>query len=144
HAAMRHSREQGAFGAEIYVQSMRQRDLEQLRLEADLRRSLAEQAFVVHYQPKVTMGDGVIRGFEALLRWRRSGAGLVGPEQFIPQAESSGLIIPIGRQVLLQACLDTADLRRQFPQVTVSVNVSGRQFSHPELEQQVAEALQIS
>ena len=112
---------------------MRAQDLEDLRLDADLRRSLDEQAFILHYQPKVRIEDGAIRGFEALLRWRRNGAGLVQPDHFIPHAERTGLIVPIGKQVLECACRDAAGLRRQFPHVTVSVNVSGRQFAEPQL-----------
>jgi PAS domain S-box-containing protein len=143
HAAMRHGRTQGAH-VEVFHQGMREQDLEELRLEADLRRSLDEQAFVVHYQPKVALADGSICGFEALLRWRRSPAGLVQPEQFIPQAERSGLIVAIGKQVLERACLDTAELRRRFPHVTVSVNVSGRQFAEPGLLEHVRGALEAS
>jgi EAL domain-containing protein (putative c-di-GMP-specific phosphodiesterase class I) len=123
---------------------MREQDLEDLRLEADLRRSLDEKAFVLHYQPKVWLEDGSVHGFEALLRWRRSAAGLVPPEQFIPSAERTGLIVAIGRLVLERACLDTAEMRRQFPQVTVSVNVSGRQFAEPRLVDHVRGALEAS
>jgi len=144
HAAMRHARAQGAQGVKVFHKAMREQDLEELRLEADLRRSLDEHAFVLHYQPKVALEDGSIRGFEALLRWRRSPAGLVQPEQFIPQAERSGLIVAIGKQVLERACRDTAELRRQFPHVTVSVNVSGRQFAEPQLVEHVRGALEAS
>jgi EAL domain-containing protein (putative c-di-GMP-specific phosphodiesterase class I)/GGDEF domain-containing protein len=144
HAAMRHARAQGAQGVEIFHKAMREQDLEDLRLEADLRRSVEEQAFVVHYQPKVALEDGSIRGFEALLRWRRSPAGLVQPEQFIPQAERTGLIVAIGKQVLERACRETAELRHRYPHVTVSVNVSGRQFAEPKLVEHVRGALHES
>ena len=144
HAAMRHAREQGDQEVEVFHQAMRAKDIEDLRLDADLRRSLDEQSFVLHYQPKVSIEDGAIRGFEALLRWRRSAAGLVQPEHFIPRAERTGLIVPIGKQVLEHACRDTAELRRQFPHVTVSVNVSGRQFAESQLVDHVRGALEAS
>lgn len=141
HAAMRHSRELCGPGVEFFHKGMREQEIEELRLDADLRRSLEERAFVLHYQPKVRLEDGSIRGFEALVRWRRSAAGLVQPEHFIPRAERTGLIVPIGKLVLERACRDTAELRRQFPQVTVSVNVSGRQFAEPQLLDHVSGAL---
>jgi PAS domain S-box-containing protein len=144
HAAMRHAREQGDPGVEFFHKRMRERETEELRLDADLRRSLEERAFVLHYQPKVRLEDGSIRGFEALVRWRRSPAGLVQPEHFIPRAERTGLIVPLGKLVLERACRDTAELRRQFPQVTVSVNVSGRQFAEPRLLEHVGGALEAS
>jgi EAL domain-containing protein (putative c-di-GMP-specific phosphodiesterase class I) len=141
---MRHARERGEQKVGVFHQAMRLQDLEDLRLDSDLRRSLKERAFVLHYQPKVSIEDGAIRGFEALLRWRRSAAGLVQPEHFIPRAERTGLIVPIGQQVLECACRDTAELRRQFPHVTVSVNVSGRQFAEPHLLDHVRDALDAS
>jgi PAS domain S-box-containing protein len=144
HAAMRHARERGDQRVEVFHQAMRVQDIEDLRLDADLRRSLDERALVIHYQPKVRLEDGEIRGFEALLRWRRSGAGLVQPEHFIPRAERTGLIVPIGKQVLERACQDAAEMRRQFPHVTVSVNVSGRQFAEPQLLDHVRGALEAS
>jgi EAL domain-containing protein (putative c-di-GMP-specific phosphodiesterase class I)/GGDEF domain-containing protein len=144
HAAMRHARAQGTLGAEVFHRRMREQELEELRLDADLRRSLDERAFVLHYQPKVALADGSIRGCEALLRWRRSPAGLVQPEHFIPRAEQTGLIVAIGKEVLERACLDLADLRRQYPHLTVSVNVSGRQFAEPRLVNHVQDALQAA
>jgi len=144
HAAMRRAREPGGRGVEFFRRAMREHDIEELRLDADLRRSLDERALVLHYQPKVSLRDGAIGGFEALLRWRRSPAGLVQPEHFIPRAEATGLIVPIGKQVLERACRDAAELRRQFPHVTVSVNVSGRQFAEPLLVDHVAGALEAS
>ena len=144
HAATRHARELGAAGAGVFQRSMREQAIEELRIEADLRRSLEENAFIVHYQPKVSLRDGSILGFEALLRWRRSRAGLVQPEHFIPLAERSGLIVGIGKQVLERACLDAAGLRRQYPHVTVSVNVSGQQFADSRLVETVGQALEIS
>ena len=144
YTATRHAREQGSVSAGLFQRSMREQAIEKLRIEADLRRSLEEHAFILHYQPKVFLQDGSIRGVEALLRWRRSRAGLVQPEHFIPAAERTGLIVAIGRQVLERACLDAAELRRQYPQLTVSVNVSGQQFADPLLADAVSGSLQLS
>ncbi len=141
-AALRHAREQGTNRTTVFQNAMRQHDLEELHLEADLRRGVERREFVVHYQPKVNLEDGAIEGFEALVRWNRPGYGLVMPNDFIPMAERSGLIVPIGLLVLERACRDTADLRRSFPHATVSVNVSGRQFSEPRLVDQVREVLE--
>ena len=139
-AALRHSCEEGQGGITVSHQAMRQHDLEELRLEAALRAAVERQELLVHYQPKVDLEDGSIEGFEALVRWQRPDSGLVMPNDFIPLAERSGLIVPIGKFVLERACLDTAALRRLFP-AKVSVNVSGRQFSGPLLVEHVRQAL---
>jgi len=143
-AALRHARDQGASRTSVFQQAMRQHDLEELRLEADLRGGVNRREFVVHYQPKVDLEDGAIAGFEALVRWNRPGCGLVMPNDFIPMAESSGLIVPIGLFVLERACRDAAGLRRSFPQATVSVNVSGRQFADPRLVEQIGAVLKTA
>ena len=114
-AALRHSCEEGQGGITVFHQAMRQHDLEELRLEAALRAAVERQELLVHYQPKVDLEDGSIEGFEALVRWQRPDSGLVMPNDFIPLAERSGLIVPIGKFVLERACLDTAALRRLFP-----------------------------
>jgi PAS domain S-box-containing protein len=136
-AALRYAREQGAGGPAVFDITMRQRDLAESRTKTDLRRAIDEMQFVVHYQPKVELESGAIAGFEALVRWNRPGFGLVMPNDFIPLAERTGMIVPIGMAVMRRACEDTAELRRCFPEVAVSVNVSGRQFSDPNLLEQV-------
>jgi PAS domain S-box-containing protein len=143
-AALRHAREEGNRHTTVFQQAMRQHDVEELRLEADLRRGIERREFVVHYQPKVDLEDGSIEGSEALVRWNRPGYGLVMPNDFIPLAERSGLIVPIGMFVLERACRDTAGVRRWFPHAGVSVNVSGRQFSEPRLVEQVRQALEAA
>ncbi len=139
-AALRHSCEEGQGGITVFHQAMRQHDLEELRLEAALRAAVERQELLVHYQPKVDLEDGSLEGFEALVRWQRPDFGLVMPNDFVPLAERTGLIVPIGKFVLERACLDTAVLRRHFP-AKVSVNVSGRQFSGPLLVEHVRQAL---
>ncbi len=111
-----------------------------LNTEAALRRALPLGEFELHYQPQVATGDGQILGFEALLRWRRDGA-LVPPGDFLPVAEASGLILPIGAWVLRQACRTAAG----WPQpVTVAVNVAAHQFVDGRLVREVQAALAAS
>ncbi len=114
-------------------------------LEIDLRHALLHQEFMLHYQPVVDE-HSVITGVEALLRWRHPERGLVSPAEFIPVAEQAGLIIPLGQWVLAAACAqlvawnNSAVTRR----LTVAVNVSARQFRHPDFTAQLLELLRVS
>jgi EAL domain-containing protein (putative c-di-GMP-specific phosphodiesterase class I) len=107
-------------------------------LEGDLRHALAEGQFVLHYQPQVA-SDGHISGAEALVRWNHPRQGLVPPADFIPLAERTGLILPLGEWVLKQACVQLAvwSQRRETRDITLSVNVSARQFRQPDFVRQV-------
>ncbi|HEY2012773.1 MAG TPA: EAL domain-containing protein [Bryobacteraceae bacterium] len=136
-AALRHAREQGIGHCVVFQPFMRRDDLAEMRLEHELHHALERSEFVVHYQPKVDFLEDRIVGCEALVRWNRPGYGLVPPGAFIPAAERLGLIGPLGQFVMERACRDIADLRRSFPHLTVSVNVSGRQFAEPDLVQRV-------
>jgi PAS domain S-box-containing protein/diguanylate cyclase (GGDEF)-like protein len=140
-AALRHARERGA-PSEVFQSAMRQHDLAETRLVNDLRLAVDRSEFVVYYQPKVDLITQRIAGFEALVRWKRPGFGLVQPNDFILTAERTGVIVPIGRYVLERACLDTVELRRTFPSLEVSVNVSGRQLAEPDLVEQVSKCLE--
>lgn len=144
YAALRYARKQGPGQCEVFSETMRQRDLEELRLENDLRRAVEQGDFVVYYQPKIDLDSGHIDGCEALVRWQRPGHGLVLPDRFIGIAERTGLIVPIGKHVMDRACLDMTHLRTSFPDLTVSVNVSVRQFSEPDLFDQIWGALEAS
>jgi len=114
-----------------------------LHLEAALRTAVDDEQFVLHYQPKVDLGSGQIAGFEALLRWERPGHGLVAPSDFIPVLESTGLIVSVGRWVLFEACrqIEEWSAGGRGP-LTVSVNVSGRQFIDGDLVADVTAALE--
>ncbi len=117
--------------------------LDRLELEADLRRASQRNEFVVHYQPTVELATGRIGGFEALVRWQHPRRGLLGPMEFIPLAEETGLILDIGRWVLGQACRQAGAWQRTHPELdlTIAVNVSPRQFRDPDLVADVDAAL---
>jgi len=118
--------------------------LARMRLENDLRRALEQQEFELYYQPIVDLGSGRIAGFEALCRWRHPEQGMVSPELFIPLAESTGLIIPLGLWVLRQAMAQICDWHRRFPaevELGMSVNLSGKQFAQKDLVEEIGRTL---
>jgi predicted signal transduction protein with EAL and GGDEF domain len=118
-----------------------------LRLESDLRHAAARNELRLHYQPIVSLDDCRIIGFEALLRWQRPGFGLVLPGEFIPAAEDTGIILEMGTWVLIEACRQMSDWKRQFSSTlafTMGVNISAKQFAQPSLVQQLREILRDS
>jgi diguanylate cyclase (GGDEF)-like protein/PAS domain S-box-containing protein len=122
--------------------SMNSRALERLELEASLRRALQNNEFTLFYQPKVTVADGVYCGAEALIRWRHPVRGLVPPLEFIPIAEESGLINPIGAWALREACRQIAAWRAAgLPTPPVAVNVSAQQLTEGALPELISSAL---
>jgi diguanylate cyclase (GGDEF)-like protein/PAS domain S-box-containing protein len=123
-----------------FDESMTRTSLDRLALEADLQRALERGEFRVWYQPIVDLPSGRISGVEALLRWQHPERGLVPPDAFIRAAEETGLIVPIGRWVLREACVHARAWQDVCPLV-VSVNLSARQFQHPGLIRDVAQAL---
>lgn len=124
----------------LFNKTMHQIAVNRLRLETDLRRALERQELRLHYQPIVSLRTGEITGFEALVRWEHPEQGLVSPNEFIPVAEETGLINPIGWWVLREACLKLRIWQLTFPRetpLTMSVNLSGKQFAQPGLIEQV-------
>jgi FOG: EAL domain len=118
---------------------------EKLALEALLRRALAQGEFQVYYQPQVDIATGKIIGAEALVRWQNPDRGIISPAEFIPLAEETGLIIPIGEWVLLSACAQTASwLAAGFSPFKISVNLSARQLSDPELKARIVQILETT
>ncbi len=129
--ALRLARAGGGNRVVLFDQSMREDVLQQMALENDLKRAIEQWEFEVYYQPKVDLESKRIIGFEALLRWRHPIKGIIPPNQFIPLAEATGLIIPIGIRTVRVACETIRDWQDQFPQrqpLEVSVNLSVRQF----------------
>jgi len=107
-----------------------------------MRNALEREEFVLHYQPQVDLKTGRIVGVEALLRWVHPERGLIPPMEFIPVAEETGLIVPIGEWVLREACRTAAAWGRRFGPLTMAVNVSARQLSDPYFPVRVAEILE--
>ncbi len=140
-AAMQASREQNRNRFRLYEQAMSELALERLALENDLRRAIEQDELALHYQPQVSLESGQIIGVEALLRWRRNGQ-MVSPAIFIPHAEASGLIIPIGIWVLQQACRQAKAWQDAGLQpLLVAVNISPRQFLQDDFVATVAAVL---
>jgi diguanylate cyclase (GGDEF)-like protein/PAS domain S-box-containing protein len=138
--AMYHAKSRGKQRCEVFAPSMRLEAVERLRLETDLRTAIECDELVVYYQPKVCMTTGKVIELEALVRWIHPQRGLVGPMEFIPLAEDTGLILQLGECVLRKACRQMRLWLDEFkldPDVRVSVNLSCRQFRQPHLYEQV-------
>ncbi|MCA1636105.1 MAG: EAL domain-containing protein [Acidobacteria bacterium] len=128
----------------MFDKAMHERAMKLLQIEIDLRRAVERQEFFLQYQPIISLAAGEISGFEALIRWQHPERGLIPPVEFISVAEETGLIIPIGHWVLREACQQMQEWRRQLPServLTMSVNLSGKQFSQPDLTEQIAAIL---
>jgi predicted signal transduction protein with EAL and GGDEF domain len=125
---------------EVFDQTMHTVAVQRLALESDLRRALQHDEFVLHYQPIVNLRDEAVTGFEALVRWQRPGHGLVYPGDFIEVAEDTGIILFLGMWVLREACRTVRRWHLDFPRekpLTISVNISARQFAQPDLVRQI-------
>ena len=137
--AMRRAAKRGLASRDIYQRRTRTAARKTLRLNADLRRALERRELVLHYQPLVPVVGRHPIAFEALVRWRHSEFGLVSPGAFIPLAEETGLIVPIGLWVFREACRQVADWNRSAAEpVAVSINVSARQLQEPDLVGQMS------
>jgi diguanylate cyclase (GGDEF)-like protein/PAS domain S-box-containing protein len=143
--AMYRAKHTGKARHEVFEKAMNTHALERLEMGNDLRRALERDEFVVHYQPKVLLGTGEIVGFEALVRWEHPEAGSIPPLEFIPLAEETGLIVPIGEVVLEETCRQAQEWQERFPGSpprTMSVNLSARQFREPGLAKTVVRILE--
>ena len=131
-------------GYTVFDPTMYEQALRRLEVEHDLRRAIEREEFVVHYQPVVDLQTGGLWGLEALVRWDHPERGLLDPDEFVPIAEESGLVVPMGELVLGEACRRAAEWQREFPRtppLAMSVNLSGRQLRRPDLHETMGQAL---
>ncbi|MGB3507668.1 MAG: EAL domain-containing protein [Microcoleaceae cyanobacterium] len=142
--AMYHAKGAGKARYHIFDPAMHNSALQLMELETDLRRAINQQEFVVYYQPIIEFSTGKITGFEALVRWYRPQHGLVSPGLFIPVAEETGLITPLGNLVMREACHQLRQWQQQkitdYP-LTMSINLSVRQFAQPNLIDRIDEII---
>ena len=142
-AAMYRAKQSGRNRYGFFTADLEARTARALQIENALRRALERNQFELHYQPQVSLATRRVVGAEALLRWRHPELGMVSPAEFIPVAESSGMIVAIGEWVLRTAVHDARRwLDMQLPLLTVSVNLSAVQFRHPQLPEMVTRCLQ--
>jgi diguanylate cyclase (GGDEF)-like protein len=145
--AMYRAKRDSKGGYRVFEPTMHERVLERLELRAELQRAIESNQLEVHYQPVVRLGQREISGVEALLRWNHPTRGNIPPLQFIPLAEETGLILPIGRWVLNAACREGVEIQRRFPRekpLAISVNLSVRQLQSDTIVADVREALETS
>ncbi len=133
-AALYHAKNEGRNCYKFFTTSMNSRAYERLTLEVNLRKAIMEKQFVLFYQPKVDAMSGKLRGMEALIRWQHPDLGMISPADFIPVAEQTGMIIPIGQWVLEETCRFINKMQEEgFPAPTVAINLSGVQFGQTDL-----------
>jgi diguanylate cyclase (GGDEF)-like protein/PAS domain S-box-containing protein len=143
--AMEFAKTQGKSRYVVFKDDMRETREGRLQLEMDLRNGIANDELRVHYQPIIELATGVITGMEALVRWEHPKRGLVFPGEFIPVAEETDLIIPMGLWVMREACRQTCIWHRRFPgesPMTMSVNISSKQLLHPDFVQELIQILE--
>jgi len=141
--AMYRAKEDGRNNYELFTPSMNARVVKRMSLEVDMRKALERGEFLLHYQPKVDLATGRMVGVEALVRWQKEGEGLVAPNHFIPVAEETGLILPLGRWVLSAACRQAKRWHDQgFGHMQMAVNISPRQFRQTDLVSMVRSTLE--
>ena len=143
-AAMYHAKEMGRSQYKVFDKKLHEKALHLLQCETDLRKGIQNKEFVTHYQPIVSLKTRAVVGFEALIRWNHPQLGLIYPESFISIAEETGLIIPITRLVVQEACSDLKawqDRIKQEQKFTMNINISSRHFLQPSLLNDIKEVL---
>ena len=141
-AALYKAKKSGGANYQFYTADMHELATRRLALETSLRRAIQNEEFLIHYQPRVSVDSLAITGVEALVRWQHPQFGLVSPSEFIPLAEDTGLIVPIGEWVLRQACEQNRRWQDEgFAPVQMAVNISGRQFHDRDLSKTVIRIL---
>lgn len=142
--AMRRAKALGGSRCEVFDEAMHTRAEGRLRLEADLRAALAGQQFRIYYQPVIELKTRAVASFEALLRWEHPTQGLISPDRFLDAAEDSGILVSTGHWLMQQVCRQVRDWEKDRPSespVSVTVNVSARQFADARLANDIQEAL---
>jgi diguanylate cyclase (GGDEF)-like protein len=142
--AMYMAKEAGKGRYQVFEPAMHDTALRRLELKADLQRAVDNGEFVLHYQPVIELATGRIEGLEALVRWQHPTRELIAPLDFIPLAEETGLIVPLGRWVLQEACMQARRLQELYvmdPPLQMAVNLSARQLQRPEIVGEIAETL---
>ncbi len=145
--AMYRAKNAGKARHELFDREMHVEVTRLLQMETDLRRALERDQFRIHYQPVVDLAGRRILGFEALLRWEHPRRGMIPPDEFIPVAEETGLMVPIGRWVLAQACRRLREWGERYPShpgVRMSVNLSSRQWRDPGLLREIKEQVAVA
>ncbi len=143
--AMYQAKSEGKNRLQFYSEALNANSLQRLTLESSLRHALENQEFRLHYQAKRDIRSGRISGMEALLRWEHPDVGTVAPMQFIPIAEETGLIVPIGKWVLRTACQQSVAWQKQgLPPLSMAVNLTARQFRDEHLLQDVKQILEVT
>jgi diguanylate cyclase (GGDEF)-like protein/PAS domain S-box-containing protein len=143
--SMYSAKEQGKARYEVFDRSMYDRALKRLHLETDLRRGLERQEFIVYYQPIAFLTKGTLSGFEALARWQHPKRGLVSPGEFIPIAEETGAIVPLGAWLMREACRQLKEWQIKYSHhspLKISVNLSGKQIVQTNLIEQIDSILE--
>ncbi|NEQ31122.1 MAG: EAL domain-containing protein, partial [Leptolyngbya sp. SIO4C5] len=146
HTAMYQAKALNTFHCQVFATGMSTAALSRLQLESDLRQALGAKEFLVYYQPIVCLKTRKIVGFEALVRWQRADGSFVMPSDFIPIAEETDLIVPLGQWIFQAACYQLRDWQQQFPNLALklSVNLSRRQLRQPDLASQICASLQAA
>ena len=145
--AMYHAKAKGKARHELFDGSMSAPALDRMDLEMDLRAAISRQEFRLHYQPIFRLDTGRIAEVEALIRWQHEKRGLLQPDAFIGLTEETGLIVPIGQWVLIEACRQARAWQIEFPRnppLVMSVNLSAKQFQNPKLVEEITDALNLS
>ncbi|AFY39731.1 periplasmic sensor diguanylate cyclase/phosphodiesterase [[Leptolyngbya] sp. PCC 7376] len=143
HTAMYRAKMLGRSSYEVFAAGMKNQMTERLKMETDLRYALTRDEMELYYQPLIDLKQGTLIGFEALIRWNHP-SGIISPYNFIPVAEETGFIIPLGKWIIQTACRQMQTWHELFPEhsnLGLSINLSGRQFSHPDLVQDIRSTL---
>jgi diguanylate cyclase (GGDEF)-like protein len=149
HTATYRAKSLGKARYEVFSNGLRSEAAQRFQTETDLKQALTRQELYLNYQPLVDLTTGAIAGFEALVRWQHPERGIVSPGEFIPVAEETGLIIPMGQWIFAEACRQAQVWRQQFPRVgcdplIMSINLSAQQFNQPDLVEQICATLKAT